>query len=114
MNNINVEISNKREKFYQFLANPDEADLTEVKELCKEYPYVQSLWALQARLSVLEKTKDAKDIYQKAILYSSRPELFREFVFKPQVQTEEIEYIDTEDYSKEEEPQELVVSASLD
>ena len=107
-----MEISNKREKFYQFLANPDEADLTEVKELCKEYPYVQSLWVLQARLSVLKETKDAKDIYQKAILYSSNPELFRKFVYKPQVQAEEIEYIDTEDYYIEEEPQELVVSAS--
>lgn len=113
MKNINVEISNKREKFYQFLANPDQADLIEVKELCKEYPYVQSLWALQARLSVLQKTKDAKDIYQKAILHSTNPELFREFVYKPQIQVEEIEYIDTEDYDTEEEPQDTEDSESL-
>jgi len=110
MKNINVEISNKREKFYQFLANPDQADLAEVKELCREYPYVQSLWALQARLSILQNTKDAKDIYQKAILYSTDPELFREFIYKPQTQVEEIEYIDTEDYSIEEEPQDTVAS----
>lgn len=107
MENINVEISNKREKFYQFLANPDEADLTEVKELCKEYPYVQSLWALQARLSVLQNTRDAKAIYQKAILHSTNPELFREFVYKARTQVEEIEYIDTEDYYIEEEPQNI-------
>jgi len=113
MKNINVEISNKREMFYQFLASPDEADLTEVKELCKEYPYVQSLWALQARLSFLQNTGDAKEIYQKAILHSTHPELFREFVYKPQTQVEEIEYIDTEDYSIEEELQDPIVSDSL-
>src|SRR5690554_3824966 len=96
MKHINVEMNNKREKFYQFLADPDQADLVEVKELCKEYPYVQSLWALKARLSILQNAKDAKAVYQKAILYTTTPELFREFVYKPQVQ--EIEYIDTEDY----------------
>src|SRR3546814_832567 len=46
-------------------------------------------------------------IYQKAILHSTNPELFREFVYKTQTQVEEIEYIDTEDYYIEEEPQNI-------
>lgn len=101
----------KQKRFYQFLANPDQADLTEVKELIKEYPYVQSLWALQARLSVLKKTDDAKDIYQKAILYSTDPETFREFVYNEKI--EEIEYTDSEKYSIEEVLQGTFVSDSL-
>jgi len=113
MENIDVEISNRREKFYQFLANPDQADLTEVKELCREYPYVQSLWALQARLSVLQNTRDAKDIYQKAVLFSTDPELFREFIYKPQNQSDEIEYIEAEDYFVEKEPQDTASSEQI-
>lgn len=104
-------INMKQKRFYQFLANPDQADLTEVKELIREYPYAQSLWALQARLSVLKKTEDAKAIYQKAILYSTDPETFKEFVYNEKI--EEIEYTDSEKYSIEEVLQGTLVSDPL-
>jgi len=108
--NNNVEINNKRDQFHQFLSDPDQADLAEVQELCKKYPYMQSLWFLQARLSVLHKTMDAKDIYQKAILFSGDVEQFREFVFRPKQQVDDLEFIETKEYNEKENSETLASS----
>src|SRR5690606_13301253 len=78
-----VELSNKRERFYQLLADPDGADIDTVEELCREYPYVELLWSIRARLSFLHNLHYAKEAYQKAVVFSADPEALRRFVFKP-------------------------------
>jgi len=101
MKNINLEISKKRERFHQFLSEPDQADFAEVQELCKEYPYSQALWFLLARLSIARNEVDAKRIYQKAALFCSDPEELRVYVSSQKKQV--TEYIETEEYNKDEE-----------
>src|SRR5690606_12934146 len=96
--NIDLEKSNKREMFAQFLSNPDRAELGNVKKLCKEFPYVSALWFIYARVSYLQKTPDAAEVYKKAALFSPDVEKLREFVFGPSVIDEEVEYIETEEY----------------
>jgi hypothetical protein len=78
-----VELSNKRERFYQVLADPDGADLDTVENLCREYPYLDILWSVRARLRYLHNLPHVKEAYQKAVIVSDDPESLRRFVFRP-------------------------------
>lgn len=78
-----MELSNKRERFYQLLSDPDGADIDAVEELCREYPYVELLWSIRARLSFLHNLSYAKEAYQKAVIFCDDPAALRRFVFKP-------------------------------
>jgi len=99
---MNVEISNKREKFHRFLLNPNEADLGEVRELCKEYPYAKALWFLQARLSVIKNDANAKNDYQKAALFCTSPEELSSYVYSFH-EEDPIEFIETEEFETKQE-----------
>src|SRR5690606_2617183 len=101
MKHIDIENNSKREIFNRFLANPDQADLKNVQELCEEFPYVSSLWFIYARISFLQQTPNAKEIYKRAALCSPNIEQLREFVFKPVDREEEIEFVATEEYDPE-------------
>ncbi len=78
-----MELSNKRERFYQVLADPDGAGVDTVEQLCREYPYLDILWSIRARLSYLHNLPHAKEAYQKAVIVSDSPASLRRFVFRP-------------------------------
>ena len=99
---MNVELSNKREKFYRFLSDPNEADLEEVNDMVEEYPYVKSLWLLRARLSVISDGVDAKNIYQKAALFCTDPRELSSYVYSLN-EKENIELIETEEFDSQKE-----------
>lgn len=77
-----MELSNKRERFYHVLADPDGAELSTVEDLCRDYPYLEVLWSIRARLCYLHNLGNAKEAYQKAVVFSDDPEALRRFVFK--------------------------------
>src|SRR5690606_28959617 len=99
---MNVEINNKREKFHRFLLDPNETDLDEVRELCKEYPYAKTLWFLQARLSIIKNEASAKDAYQKAALFCKNPAELSSYVYSFK-EKENIKFIETEEFNTSQE-----------
>ena len=69
--------------FQSSLSKPESADSKDVKKLIDRYPYVNALWFLYARLGVANGEHDAKERYQKAVIFSSDTEKYREFVYQP-------------------------------
>src|SRR5690606_22037348 len=71
-----------QELFQSSLINFESADSKDVKKLIDKYPYVNALWFLYARLGIMEDSVDAKERFQKAAIFSTDSEKFRDFVYQ--------------------------------
>lgn len=84
-----MENKNYHQLFKDIIVNPDRADNDVVVKLADQYPYLNALWFIQARLAIVHQDKNVDFAIQKAALYFSDADQLAYFLYKPNRRGEE-------------------------
>lgn len=78
-----METNHHHQLLNHVFANPDLADETAVAQLTEQFPYVNALWFIRARLAIIHKKGNADLHIQKAALLSPKPDQLVYYLHRP-------------------------------